>query len=302
MANMLISRKFFTLKYYQRKCGELLTKINPEREIWEKQKEFYYNATGRKLDLSHPKDLNEKLMWLTRYWNHPLKVQCADKFLVREYVKSCGLEHILTPLIDDYKDAEEIDFGKLPMQFVLKCNHGSGYNIVVLDKSKIDFIAIKRKLSEWMRIDFSLVAGERHYHNIIPRIICEKLLQDSAPMEYQFWCVNGEPDSILVCRKNFDGSYDAWSYSLDWNHLCDRKNESPNSIIPKPSNLEEMIQYAKILAKPFPFVRLDLYDVSGKIYFAETTFSPCANVLVNYKEDFINRLGAKLVLPHKYKE
>lgn len=298
---MLINNRFFSFEYYKGKFKLFRNFVCPETIFWDKQDMRYQTVTGKKLNIKHPCDLNEKLMWLTRYWNHPLKFECADKYLVRRYVKSCGLEHILVPLIADYDKVEDIDFNILPKQFVLKCNHGCGYNIVVLDKTAIDSNSIRIQLSEWMKQDYSMLSGERHYHDITPHIICEELLQETAPMEYQFWCVNGEPESILVCRKNFNGSYDAWSFSLDWKHLYDRKNESENSAPPRPQTLEKMIEYAGALSKPFPFVRIDLYDVSGNIFFAETTFTPSANVLVNYKDDFVLRLGRKLVLPKKYK-
>lgn len=278
----------------------LARKVFPDYFYWRDAKRRYFRITGKELDYRNPKDINEKLMWLTRYWQHPLKTICADKFLVREYVKDCGLEDILVPMIAVYDNANEIDFGVLPNSFALKCNHGCGFNVIVLDKNEIDFKTVRQKLNDWLNIDFHQLAYEVHYRGIPRKIICEKLLGTSAPMEYQCWCINGEIDSILACRKNYDGSYDSWSYSTEWNHLCDRIGEQVSSELRRPVNLDRILECAKVLSKPFPFVRADFYEVDGTVYFAELTFTPCSNILIKYKPEFLNRLGEKLTLPKKY--
>ena len=266
---------------------------------WWKVKEYYKNLTGKHLDYSNPRDLNEKLMWLERYWRHPLKTICSDKYLVREYIINHGMEDMLVPLIGVWDDVDDIDFNALPKQFVLKCNHGSGFNIICLDKDKLDIDDAKRKLKSWIKEDFSRKFCEVHYHDIHHKIICEKLISESAPAEYQFWCINGEPQSILACRKNFNGTYESCSYSLDGEQLFDRIGEMP-ATLPVPRNMDSLVKKAKLLAEPFPFIRADFYEVEGKIYFAEMTFSPSANVLSNYKDDFINKMGEKLRLPKRW--
>jgi hypothetical protein len=282
------------------KSSLLARKAFPKFFYWRDAKKRFFQQTRKKMDYRHPKDINEKLMWLTRYWQHPLKTRCADKYLVREFVKECGLGDILVPLIAVYNDADEIDFGVLPDSFVLKCNHGCGYNIIVFDKKEIDFESTRQQLDEWLHVDFSQFAYEIHYRDIPRKIVCEKLLDTSAPMEYQCWCINGEIDSILACRKNFDGSYDAWSYSTDWTHLCDRIGESDFPELQRPANLDRILEYAKILSKPFPFVRVDFYEVDNTVFFAELTFTPCSNILIRYKPEFVKRLGEKLILPQKF--
>ena len=255
--------------------------------------------TGKKLDYRNPKDLNEKLMWLTRYWQHPLKTKCADKYLVRDYVKECGLEEILVPLIAVYDSADEIDFDVLPDSFVLKCNHGSGFNIIVRDKKEIHEGKVRKQLDEWMAVDFHKLAYEVHYRDIPRKNVCEKLLSTTAPMEYQCWCINGEVESILACRKNFDGSYEAWSYSTDWKHLCDRVGEDTLSELSRPVQLDQILKYAKVLSEPFPFVRSDFYLVEGNVYLAELTFTSVTNILDKYKPEAIRRMGERLVLPRR---
>lgn len=293
--------KYLTKAYYQRKSRSLLTRLFPNFMYWNKAKKHYRETTGKRLNYRHPKDLNEKLMWLTRYWQHPLKTKCADKYLVREYVKECGLENILVPLIAEYDNVDQIDFDALPNSFVLKCNHGSGFNIIVRDKQQLDIEKAKKTLANWLSIDFHELFCEIHYKEIPRKIVCEQLLSQIAPTEYQCWCINGVVDSILVCRKNFDGTYDSGSYSVDWKHLFDRIGENQSNAMPKPENLESILNCAAILSAPFPFVRSDFYEVDGKVYFAELTFTPATNILSKYKQDFIDRLGMKLVLPKKIK-
>ncbi|MBQ9178290.1 MAG: hypothetical protein IJ640_06340 [Prevotella sp.] len=269
--------------------------------IWEKTKARYHRETGKQLNYNNPQDINEKLHWLNRYWRNPLKTLCTDKYLVREYVGvDKQLSHILVPLITVYDRVEDIDFNVLPQQFVLKCNHGSGFNIICTDKTNFDVDMAKKRLNQWMSTDFSKRFGEIHYRYIKRKIICEHLIGNSAPpIEYQVWCINGEPDSFLVCRKNFDGTYDARSYSLDWTPLFERKGETDKFNVADSPLKDSILKYARTLSEPFPFVRADFYVVNEKIYFAELTFTPAGNLLSNYNDVFLNRLGKNLRLPRK---
>lgn len=297
---MLTIKKLFSKNYYRRKYYAVLKIVAPKHLIWVLTKERYKSITGKSLRYQRPADINEKLAWLTRYWQHPLKTKCADKYAVRQYITEQGLGHLLIPLLGVYSSSREICFDVLPDKFVLKCNHGSGYNVICQDKSTLDIDATKKQIDEWMQTDFSRIAYEIHYKDIPRKIVCEQMISETAPMEYQFWCINGEPESILVCRKNFDHTYDAWSYSLKWEHLCDRLGEEKNAGVERPVALEKMIEYARILSRSFPFVRVDFYEVKGRVYFAELTFTPSSNILFAYKDSFHSRLGKKLILPEKY--
>lgn len=268
---------------------------------WEKAKLYYFDRTGKEINYNKPTDLNEKLMWLERYWQHPLKTECSDKYLVRNYLKRCGLEQLLVPLIAVYNNPDEIDYIQLPQKFVLKCNHGSHYNIICTDKNAFDIEMCRTHLDQWIKEDYSKKYMEIHYRDIERRIICEELISETAPIEYQFWCINGKPKSILACRKNHNGTYDSCSMSLDWIQLYDRKDENA-SCLTKPKQLAKLIEYAEKLSKPFPFVRADFYVVEGRIYFAELTFSPNGNVLSSYKKEFINQMGKELELPVPWKK
>lgn len=293
----------FSKPYLHRKYLRILRRFHSSKSYWEGSRELYYNMTGEWLDYRKPKDINQKLMWLTRYWQNPLKTQCADKYLVREYVRNLHLDNILVPLLGVWNSAELIDFDTLPDKFVLKCNHGSGYNIICTDKSSLNINSVRKQLNEWLAIDYENLLYEYHYKDIPRKIICEEFISPDnvAPVEYQMWCVNGEPDSILVCRKNFDGTYDAASYSLNWERQFDRIAEDPDLVFEKPAcGINLLVDYSRRLANPFPFVRLDFYVVGEKVYLAEMTFSPSANILSKYKQSFLDKLGQKLELPEKY--
>lgn len=194
-----------------------------------------------------------------------------------------------------------IDFQQLPNNFVLKCNHGSGYNIIVRDKTKLDIDKTRKKLDEWLSIDYGALYQEIHYSPIPRLIVCEELLSMTAPTEYQVRMINGEPNSIVACCKS-DGTMQAYkenSYNVDWtpNDYCEENLD--RGVFDRPQKLDYILDCAKTLAKPFPFVRVDFYEVEGKVYFAEMTFTPNTNCL-RYPQKSLDELGKLLKLPHRY--
>ena len=280
-------------------------KISKEYAYWEGAYWWYYKRTGKELNYKNPHNLCEKLMWLSRYWQHPSKSECADKYLVRNYVKQCGFQDILIPIYGVWNNAEDIDFTKLPEQFVLKCNHGCGYNIICKDKSKIKQEEIIQKLNSWMNETYGLKSYEVHYSKITPRIICEMYLPslEEHVIDYKIYCINGNPDNILVCHnRKANGHSDISAYSLDWKRLSYLKESSDSKKdITKPKQLQRMIEIAKKLSEPFPFVRVDLYEIDAHIYFGELTFTPKGNILDDYKDDVLIEMGEKLILPSKFR-
>ncbi|MCL2597699.1 MAG: hypothetical protein FWD66_08615 [Paludibacter sp.] len=303
--------KIFTKAYYERKYLQFLKKKFPkkykgEKLFYDAKQRFYYQMRGKKLSYHNPKTLSEKIHWLSRYWYqfNPIVIQCADKYAVRDYVKKCGYEDALVPLLGIWDKAEDIDFETLPQKFVLKCNHGSGYNIIVEDKLKLDIKQTKQKLNCWLNEKFGLNMYEFHYQNIKPKIICEKYLEFSD-FDYKYYCINGKPNFILVVHsRNFgDKSYALNSYSLDWEEINVLFEPKISDIaVSKPSKLTEMTEMAQKLSAPFPFVRTDFYYVDDKIYFSELTFTPNSG-LANYLTSSYDReLGKKLELPQKLKK
>ena len=292
--------EFFFRAIYQNRIVVPLRSHFPHCFFWLGVKNWYYLQTKKKLNYKKAYNINEKMMWLSRYWQHPLRTKCADKYLVREYIKELGMEKLLVPLIGVYSSVEEIDFNSLPNKFVLKCNHASGFNIVCTDKSVLNWESTKKKITSWMNIDYGTLFYEKHYSAIPRKIIIEQLL-DIEPWEIQVYCINGKPDFLLVCQKCLNGDYKAYSYTLDWKRIIKRIGEEQtlNETLPKPSKLESLIHDAIKLAHPFPFVRVDFYQNKDDYYFAEMTFTPSANILHRNNEETINDMGKKLKLPYK---
>ena len=256
--------------------------------------------------MNQPMDLNEKLLWLSYYRRDPLKAQCADKYKCREYVtKECGLlEELLVPLYGVWNSADDINFSSLPESFVLKCNHGCGYNIIVTDKSKLDYENAKQTLNKWLSEDYAGNASEIHYKDIRPHVImCEKYLSphpgENSQTDYKLFCINGEVMFIFVCY-NRDNNGEALyaTYSTVWEQLFYTKNE-PTSHITPPKSLNQMLLYAKSLSKPFPFVRIDFYEYEEAPLLGEMTFTPYGNIMTYFKDDVLMKYGQKLRLPKK---
>lgn len=257
---------------------------------------FNYKMTlGKKLNLKKPSEFNEKLMWLkfNKYKNNPLITQCADKYRVREYVEKCNCKEILNPLIGVYDKIEEINWNELPQKFAIKCNHGAGYNIICTDKNKLDIQDCKKKLKKWLKEDYSKIAGEIQYKKIKRKIICEKYIdmgEKKLPTDYKIYCFNGKAKVILVMNDR-DTKVTREFYNEKWERIHLRDYEgSPDVPTDKPNNLEEMLKYAEILSNPFEFVRVDLYDVNGKVIFGELTFTP-TGCMAKYTDEASKMMG-----------
>ena len=261
----------------------------------------YKNIFGVEPDLENPKTFNEKLMWLklNKYADDPLVSQCSDKYAAREYVEKCGLGHTLNDLLGAWDRAEDIDWSVLPQRFAIKCNHGCGYNLICQDKSKFDTKKATEQLNAWMKDDFWKEYAEVHYRAIPKKIICEKYLEgkgNALPVDFKIYCFNGEPEYIgnfierdLVTDEILRGYFD-----LDWNPSPVFKGEMQPELFERPKTLETMLEYARILAKPFPFERVDFYEVDGKIYFGELTFTPTGCLATYYTDEAQQKLGELL--------
>lgn len=230
-------------------------------------------------DLKDPKTIQDKLAWLAIYDVDPLKTKCADKFLLHEYCKDTLGVDICVPIIKSYDRVQDIDLDKLPKKFVIKCNHGSGMNVIVLDKNEIDPGALGALLQKWMKTNFALQNGFEPQYNDIPRkIIVEKYMTDGhkdSLHDYKFWCFNGEPKLYTINSGNGHG--DIMYYKMTgtpWNLY----GVPEHSEYQKPKNFNEMKKFAKKLAAPFKFVRIDFYEIKGVTYLGEMTFTPGACV------------------------
>ena len=266
---------------------------------------YYRLRVGRKLNMGNPETLNEKLQWLKFNYRFPLQSIVSDKLLVRDYVKEKIGEKYLISLLGSWKEYSDIDFSALPNQFVLKCNHDSGGLVVCTDKEKLNHEEAKKKIEKSLRSNFFYIGREYQYRNIKPMIICEKFISDNGkvPMDYKIYCFNGKPDVILVCRDRFSKNTHRASYLFfdqKWNFQpLDKGDENLQDVnIPKPENLDEMIEIVKKLSEDFVFARIDLYNIKGKIYFGEITLSPNSGFDPDIKYETDLMFGQKLEIPY----
>ena len=285
-----------------------LTSISPVLNT----KVVYRARFGRGLNLNCPITLNEKILWLkfNTYWNNPLVKQCADKYLVRNYVREIGCASILNDLIAVYKSPEDIDWEQLPNEFVLKLNVGCGFNCIVPNKKAVRRDFVTNQVNSWLKKAPKCYLGysEMQYKDVNPLILVEKYLggpNGELPEDYKFYCINGVCEMIMLCKdRQYDGhGAKFFFYDRDWNQLANGLND-PSITEEKPINLDKAISYAEKLSKAFPFVRVDLYLIKNMIYFGELTFTPAAGMDVDHKlipfnssEDLDHIYGRILRLP-----
>lgn len=260
-------------------------------------KKLYKERTSRDMDFENPVTYTQKLQWLKLYDNPEEKSKYVDKYAVREFVKEKIGEEYLIPLItvdgkDHFYNADEIDFSRLPEQFVLKCNHGSATNVIVRNKSELskkDIENIKKKLNGWLNENFSFKNGlELAYKSVKPCIIIEKYMAvDGDLPDLKFYCFNGEAKNIIYDQNRFT-NHGRNFYDTEWNYLpIDTDCPCFGDAVPKPGNLDKLIKIASKLSEGFISVRVDLYNVNDKIYFGEMTFYPWSG-FITFKPDDID--------------
>lgn len=283
-------------------CLAILHKLSPlikSDELYLKM--VYWLSMGKKLNLKDPKTFNEKLQWLKLYNRKPEYTVMVDKVKAKEYVaKIIGKEHII-PTLGVWDDPDEIDFDKLPEQFVLKCNHNSGSGMCICrDKSKLDIAKVKHELRKGLRQDYYMTNREWPYKNVPRKIMAEKFMQDGNKPDlndYKFFCMNGKPEVLFissdrakeVCFDYFD---------MDFNHLPMQQG-GPNyqGKIERPKHLEKMKELAAKLSEGIPQVRVDFYDMAGEVYFGEMTFFDSSGMAKFKPEEWDERLGKFIILP-----
>lgn len=257
-------------------------------------------------NMKNPKSINEKVLWLEFFTDTTEWTRLSDKYQVREFIKEKGLENILVKLYQGgITDVNEINFDCLPQSFVVKCNNGYGTVKLVKDKNSLDINAFKTEMREWLNSPFGYLSGEPHYTKIKPCIIIEELLpipeNEVSLIDYKFWCLNGNPHFCMTCsNRNIEKHRaDFCYYELpSWIRKAgkDRFKSCNEIVVPKPQKLELMINYAKILSSSFPSVRVDFYEVAGKIYFGEMTFTPNGGRESDFTDELLLEMGETLDL------
>ncbi|MFC4817038.1 ATP-grasp fold amidoligase family protein [Flavobacterium sp. GCM10023249] len=266
---------FFRKKFCQLYLNLLKTFSSNDIAISKLQ---FYLKTGEKLNLENPVTFADKLQWLKLFYYDESFGKFADKYQCREVVKERVGEDILVKLIATYDSVDAINFDKLPNKFALKCSHGSGYNLIVHDKSKLNLEKERARLRKFMASNYYYKFREKIYKNLKPIIIVEELLEQgngNTLIDYKFQCFDGVPANVLI-KSTENGIGKMAVYDLNWTKYQPDVNCKIylEAELPKPANLDQMKDVAARLSEGFPFLRVDLYSVDDTIYFGELTFIP----------------------------
>lgn len=283
---------------------------NPKKAIEMKWNRFY----RRKFPWKNPRTLNEKLTWMEVYTDTSKWTEYTDKYEVRKHIESLGLKDILTECYGVWDRAEDINFDKLPDKFVLKCTHDCGSTIIIRDKSEMDKQSVIEFLNKHVSVRYGYDSCEPHYTYIKPRIMAESLIEmdntdefsSETTVDHKIRCIDGKAQYDMVCydRSLESGSggsktiydlYDIHTWQPMRQYLADRGVKYRN--VPRPHNLERMIEIAEIIAKDYPQVRVDLYNVKGKIYFGEMTFFAFSGMNNHFTMEFQRMIGDRIQLP-----
>lgn len=237
---------------------------------------MFLRAHRYPLNLDNPQSLSEKIQWIKLNCKLEYLELLVDKYSVREFVKKRISEKYLIPLVGVYDRFDDIDIISLPEKFVMKATHGSGWNIIVDDKSRIDWKKAGVKMTKWLKTNYYEISAESCYKNLKGRIVIEHYLADSTgPLkDYKFYCCNGEPLGLHIDIERF-GCHTYRVYDAQFNEFVKEKQNGnmPPSVL-KPDKWDEMLDVCRKLSSGFSFVRVDLYYTDGNIFFGELTFTP----------------------------
>lgn len=261
----------------------------------------------KRLDFNNPKTFNEKIQWLKIYDRKPVYTTMVDKYEAKKYVADMiGQEHIV-PTLGVWEKFSEIEFDKLPEQFVLKCTHDSGGLVICRDKEEFNVDKAKKKICKCLRQNYFWTGREWPYKNVKPRIIAEKYLCDGdriVPEDYKVYCINEEPKYIVVFHGRFDASkrLSETVYDINWipqNISLDNHFDISDIVEPRPEWLEEMLDLSRKLCKGISQLRVDFYVIEGRIYFGELTFHTASGMQPMIPESVDRELGDLLQLPNR---
>lgn len=264
---------------------------------------------GRKLDTKNPKDLNEKILWLSLFSDTTEWSRLADKYAVREFVKERGCEETLVRLYGKWDSVDEIDWQRLPNSFVMKTNNGCGTVLIVEEKASLKHPDIDKRLDYWLHKSMAAETTEFHYWRIKPCLIAEQVLTlneedlkySSSIVDYKIWCFNGKPYYIWTVSNRDKNGFDGALFDTNWNNIPNviKKNPHvriPKVLLPKPKKLDLMLKTAEKLSQGFPEVRVDLYYVEDNVYFGEMTFTCHGGTIDYFVPELLMEMGQKIDL------
>ena len=264
----------------------------------------YRYKFNKKLDLKKPQTINEKLQWLKLYDRNPEYTKMVDKYEAKKYVANIIGEEYIIPTLGVYDKFEDINFATLPNQFVIKCTHDSGGLIICKDKTKLNIKEARKKINKSLKRNYFYTGREWPYKNVKPRIIAEQYMVDESGTElkdYKFFCFNGEPKLLFVAKDRPYATKFNY-YDMDFKKLPFKQHyKNFNDYIEKPKGFEKMIELSRKLSKDIPHVRVDFYDINGKVYFGELTFYHFSGFEKFEPEEWDRILGDMLKLPKEKK-
>lgn len=257
-------------------------------------KMVYRIKTGKKLNLKQPKTFCDKLNWMKLYDRHPEHTRLVDKVAVRDYLKEVLGEDICIPMLGAWDHYDEIDFDTLPEKFVLKCNHDSGSVKIITDKAAINHAEMRSFYESRLKQNPFVLGREYPYRDVCPKIYAEQYMVpqgDQDINDYKFFCFHGKPEILFVAtERSTDCKFDF--FDMEFRHL-DIVNIHPQSehSVPKPQTFEEMKRLAAKLSAGMKFVRIDLYEINGKVYFSEFTMYHAGGFWPMTPEEWEYKLG-----------
>lgn len=287
------------IREFPQKMRRLILDAMPDKMYLEMR---YRQSFGKKLDLKNPKTFNEKMQWLKLYDRNPLYTSLVDKCAVKEYISAKFGQEFVIPTIREWDSVDDIDFSELPNAFVLKCNHDSGQLVICKDKSGLDISQAKAQLKCALNNDYYLMGREWPYKGVPRKVFAEKYVYDATSgdlKDYKFFCFNGEVKFFKIDFGRFTNHH-ANYYDLEGNLLNFGEANYPprkHEHVIIPSTIGKMVEMAEALCGGIPFVRVDFYDVNGKILFGELTFYPASGFGHFIPEIADEELGRILDLP-----
>lgn len=298
-----------SLKTYLRHPMQLLVRVGKNsflRRMSDEQylKMIFRDRMGYPLDLENPKTFNEKLQWLKLHDRKPEYSRMVDKYEAKKYVAERIGEEYIIPTLGVWDSFEEIDFDRLPQQFVLKCTHDSGGLVICRDKAKLNMKKARKKIERSLKQNYYWSSREWPYKNVKPRVLVEEYMEDpgsKALPVYKFFCFDGVPKIIQSIQNDKQENETIDYFDTQWNRLELRQN-FPNSEnpLPRPEKLEEMVALAGELAKDkMGFIRVDLYNIGGALYFSEYTFFTDSGMAKFHPETWDKTLGDWVTLPNE---
>ncbi len=274
----------------------------PDKTLLSMKYKKYFH---KKMNWENPQTFSEKIQWLKIYGRTPINQVMSDKYAVKDYIKEQIGEQYVIPLLGVWDRPEDVDFSVLPDKFVIKCNHNSGGLYICRDKSKLDENKVRRILKKGMRQDYYTGSREYSYKDIPRKIIAEQYMEDVETKElrdYKFFCFDGEPKALFIASGRLQGEESVTFdfFDMDYNHLPFTNGHPNATVMPqKPKCFEEMKQLATKLSKGMPHVRVDFYEVNGKVYFGEFTFSHWGGLMPFEPEEWDYKFGSWIKLPKR---